>query len=225
MPLLPSTVFTRHYFPGLRLSTGLFYQWPIGIRFDLQGEEPIYLEPGHPGYSPTERLAYNEPYFREVNHRASALFHAAVQPDDEIVLVYQKSMYGRHRIRSRGFLLHQLGISKAQAAFQKIGPPYLYGFHPARWVRMNFTAKAAAIPADAILAAIANQDFGDRSPVIRGDLFFLNLTRGLIFHMYDDRGLDIIAVDKATLQPLFKTYNSWILDYDRAQVEAAFAGS
>lgn len=223
MPLLPSAAFLRHYFPGLPLSTGLFYRWPISIRFDLQGTEPIYRKPGHPDYSRKERLTYNEPYFREVNHRASMLFRAAFQPDDEVILVYQKSTYGRHRIRSREFLLQQLGITKADAAFQQVGSPYLYRFYPTRWARMNFTTKAAAVPAAAILAAIANQDFGGRSPVIRGDVFFLNVSRKLIFHMYDDRGLDIIAQDKATLQPLFEIYNNWLLDYDRTQIEAPFA--
>ncbi|UOQ55236.1 DUF3885 domain-containing protein [Hymenobacter cellulosivorans] len=222
MPPLPSTAFIQQHFPGLFLSSGLFYRWPIGIRFDLQGEHPIYLKPGHPAYSPTVRLAYNEAYFREVNHRASTLFHAAFQPDDELVLVYQKSAYKRGRIKTTDFLLRQLGILRSEALIKKIANPYRHLWPFGKWVRLYFSTSASAVPFPSIAAAIANQDFRDRAPAIRGDVFLLNLSRGLLFHLYDDRGLDILAADKATLQPLFETYNSWLLDYDRARVEETF---
>ncbi|UOQ74484.1 DUF3885 domain-containing protein [Hymenobacter cellulosilyticus] len=223
MPLLPSTAFTQHYFPGLALSSGLFYRWPSSIRFDLQGAEPMYLKPGHPGYSSNKQLTYNELYFREVTHRASTLFHAAFYPDDEVMLLYQKSAYKRGRIKTTDFLLRQLGINKSDVVFKKIANPYQAIWHLGSWVRMHFATTASTIPVRPILAAIANQDFRGRSPVIHGDVFFLNVSRGLIFHMYDDRGLDILATDQATLQPLFDTYNSWILDYDRARIEQTFA--
>ncbi|TGE25567.1 DUF3885 domain-containing protein [Hymenobacter aquaticus] len=212
----PSTAFLQQNFPGLqRLCAGLFYRWPIGIRFDLQGEHPIYLDANH--------HSYDERYFQEVIQRASDLFKAAFQPTDEVLVIYQKPTAKRQRIRNTEYLLRQLGIAASAIAFQRIDSHYLYGNYGSSWIRMYHATTAAAIPYPKLATAIANQDFGHRTPRTDGDVFFLNLSRDLIFHMYDDRGLDIVAADKSILRPLFETYNSWIMTFDREQVEATFS--
>ena len=40
--------------------------------------------------------------------------------------------------------------------------------------------------------------------------------------MYDDRGLDIISTDKEFLKSLYKTFDSWLLDYDRDEMKKRF---
>jgi hypothetical protein len=40
--------------------------------------------------------------------------------------------------------------------------------------------------------------------------------------MYDDRGLDIIAADKETLRPIYLTFNNWILEHDRKEIDKQF---
>ncbi|GAB3288377.1 hypothetical protein GCM10027348_04000 [Hymenobacter tenuis] len=53
-------------------------------------------------------------------------------------------------------------------------------------------------------------------------MFFLNQRTGLAFHMYDDRGLDILGPDVASLRPLYDTYSHLLLDYDRPQMDRLF---
>lgn len=52
------------------------------------------------------------------------------------------------------------------------------------------------------------------------EIYFVNITKRIIFHMYDDRGLDIIASDVETLKPIYTKFNNWILDYNRIQIDA-----
>jgi predicted Ser/Thr protein kinase len=40
--------------------------------------------------------------------------------------------------------------------------------------------------------------------------------------MYDDRGLDIVGINKKTLEPYYKKYNTWLLDYDRGKMDKIF---
>ena len=47
----------------------------------------------------------------------------------------------------------------------------------------------------------------------------------VIMHMYDDRGLDIIAAELNTLRPLFETFGDWILNNQRHRVEFRFKKS
>lgn len=53
-------------------------------------------------------------------------------------------------------------------------------------------------------------------------MYFINVTRNLIYHLYDDRGCDILAADKNDIRFLYETYNDWILDYDRNVIDETF---
>jgi hypothetical protein len=44
-------------------------------------------------------------------------------------------------------------------------------------------------------------------------------------HMYDDRGLDIIATNASTLLPLYERFADWILDNQRQKIDFRFKNS
>nr|WP_246187573.1 DUF3885 domain-containing protein [Ornithinibacillus caprae] len=44
----------------------------------------------------------------------------------------------------------------------------------------------------------------------------------MIYHLYDDRGCDVIASNKEDLYSLYKECNKWILDYDRVEIDKVF---
>jgi hypothetical protein len=46
---------------------------------------------------------------------------------------------------------------------------------------------------DCILRAIMHNDFPLKQPRIGDRVYFINQSRHIILHMYDDRGLDVIA--------------------------------
>lgn len=72
-----------------------------------------------------------------------------------------------------------------------------------------------------ILKAIGNTDFSIK-PYITDGIFFIHPQKHIIFFMYDDRGLDVIASDKEQLYPIYKMFNHWILDYDRERIDTIF---
>ena len=80
-----------------------------------------------------------------------------------------------------------------------------------------------------ILTAIGNTDFPPRKPrldnnsiLTNKEVYFINIDKKLIFHMYDDRGLDLIAADKESLKSIYEKYNDWILDNDRKKIQKQF---
>ena len=201
------TEFLQKNYRDLLLRAPIFYSWPIGIRFDLQNDSPTA----------------DDSYFREVVRRASVLFRAVFQADDPIIVVHQQWRGKRLRIKRSSYLLRQLNLSKAQLAFQQINNPYPQSFRPGRWNRVCAVTTASRIPFSEILEAISHQDFPPKKPVVHGDTFFLNQRTGIIFHMYDDRGIDIIAPTAAVLRHLYETHKDLILDYDREKITAVFA--
>jgi hypothetical protein len=72
-----------------------------------------------------------------------------------------------------------------------------------------------------VLRGIANCDHAI-TPSIGGRVYFLNPRSHLILHMYDDRGLDVVAADKSSVAALYEGFNGWILDYDRARIDLLF---
>lgn len=60
-------------------------------------------------------------------------------------------------------------------------------------------------------------------PKFDDDVFVVSEDNSLVYFLYDDRGLDIASDSLEKIAKLYETRNSWILDYDRALIEAKFA--
>jgi Domain of unknown function (DUF3885) len=75
--------------------------------------------------------------------------------------------------------------------------------------------------ADILLWNQVGQDLGiaPRAPV---QAKLVDLERGICVDAYDDRGMDITALEKAPLEALYAERNDWLLDYDRARMAAVF---
>ncbi|SLN56872.1 DUF3885 domain-containing protein [Ruegeria meonggei] len=63
-------------------------------------------------------------------------------------------------------------------------------------------------------------------PTFHGSMtaYFVDPENGLVLHLYDDRGMDVVATQKAPLNNLFARYNDWLLDYDLTRMTDMFGG-
>ncbi len=53
------------------------------------------------------------------------------------------------------------------------------------------------------------------TPSFRGTLAYLvDVSSGLVLHVYDDRGMDVAAMANEPLKGLFRTYRDWMLEHD-----------
>jgi hypothetical protein len=50
----------------------------------------------------------------------------------------------------------------------------------------------------------------------------VNISKKIIYHLYDDRGCDVIASDKEYIRFLYEDRNEWILNYDRNEIDSTF---
>ena len=44
-----------------------------------------------------------------------------------------------------------------------------------------------------------------------------------LYHLYDDRGLDILGGSRELLLPLYHQFNDWILEYNLEKIDRLFA--
>lgn len=200
-------------FKGLRLRKPLFYSWNFGLRFNLQV-----------GGTDTDE------YFLEVTRRASTIFKTAFSDSDNLFLVYMDYGYKRRKIRFLNFIFKQIdSLLKTEITyskeFQLYEPDDKFDIRNIAIIKLT----TDRIDYKNILTAIGHTDFPQRQPRLdhKGfltgkEIYFVNIDKKLIFHMYDDRGLDIISAHKETLRPIYQKHTDWILDYDRKQIDKQF---
>lgn len=204
--------FMENKFPGLQLGPPLFYSWEAAIRFELGvNDGPLGIHE-------------NPRYLPDVYRRAIDLFEALHEPEDVVYVVvdvpdFQRAGMSRLKvqvfsnyIKDRSLLFrlqHKTHIDEDEDGIYRAD-------------RFSLKCRCSDIRYVALLKAICNQDMGMR-PSVHYAVYFLNETKGTIYHAYDDRGCDVLGTDVETIRPLYETFNEWILEYDRYAIETIFS--
>lgn len=202
-------------FPGLSLEPPLFYSWESALRFEL----------GDPGLFDID----GEHYLERVYFRAIELFKELHHPNDDVILVtdayfanvakgrvHKLNLYQRF-IKNKKILRHiriEVIPDESDESDTSIGPPfYIHRF----WL----PCKAREIKYAPLIQAICNQDMALK-PKMKHRVFFVNITQGSIFHIYDDRGCDVISMTPDVLREVYDKYYGWILKYDKEKMDRFF---
>lgn len=59
-------------------------------------------------------------------------------------------------------------------------------------------------------------------PSARVHTFLIDVRASLLMHVYDDRGVDVIADDPDSLRALYTHCDTWLLDHDRERMNMLF---
>lgn len=184
--------FMFSHFNCVDFGGNLFGQWPVGIRFEI-GVEQV--------------------------SRAVKLYEFVFAKAEDCILVSQDWKPNRSLVKRLTPLFKTPGIfPKDPPRFQAVDvspfdeTPYLLS-----WTRLS----PLAFNANRMFQAIANREQSG-VPKIASGVYVIDPNSKLIMHMYDDRGLDIIATELDTLRPLFESFSDWILDNQRHRVDSRF---
>ncbi len=74
-----------------------------------------------------------------------------------------------------------------------------------------------------LLEEIIKSDFGNGCYALSSSVYFVNTENNTIFHLYDDRGADLVADRPGTLFNIYKNLNCLILDYDKEKIDSVFS--
>lgn len=202
-------------YPNLNLRPPLFYNWEIGIRFKLGVEWD------------GEYNFENSTYVQGLYKRAVMLFESLHSQDEEIFVVVDVDDFGNGKTfkhKARIFspyvygksILYKLKHAEIPYVFPEDDEDGKYKTH-----RFTLKCKASDMKYISLLKAVCNQDLGIQ-PSIFHRIYFINIKRKTIFHVYDDRGCDLIATFPESIRDIYSTYNDWILDYDKDEIDKVF---
>ncbi|MGG1608555.1 DUF3885 domain-containing protein [Bacillus wiedmannii] len=202
-------------FPNLELRPPLFYNGDIGIRFRL-------------GVNYDCNNIYEKcPYLEGVYNRAITLFQSLHATEDDIYIVVDVNDYGDGEIFKHKLNIFSKCVKEKSDLFklQKNTIPYIFPEDDEDGVykthRYTLKCKVSDLKYIPMLKAICNQDMGIK-PRIFHRVYFININKNTIFHVYDDRGCDVLATSPNTIRGIYHTYNAWILEYDRNKIDKVF---
>ena len=213
----------QHYmnkkFPTVKLTPSIYYQWETGIHFTLG--ENIYQ------FKKNDEL--NLDRFRLVYEQTTTIFNELFNQDDELFLV--TNIY-KHKTKEK--LTEKLKVYKSFLKYKndlmKIhvkSYPYPFEMDEAEEYEMqqfSLKCKRKDFKVHQLLKAACNEDF-PLYPKLGGysidypDVFFVNVTKDIIFFIYDDRGCEVIAHDVNKIRGLYEKYYDWVEDVDRKRIE------
>lgn len=202
-------------FPNLELRPPLFYNGDIGIRFKL-GVNYDY-----------NNIYENCPYLEGVYNRAITLFQSLHSKTDDIYIVVDVNDFADGETFKHKLNIFSKYVKEKSDLFklQKNTIPYVFpeddedGLYKTH--RFTLKCKVSDLKYIPMLKAICNQDMGIK-PSIFHRVYFININKNTIFHIYDDRGCDVLATSPNTIRDMYHTYNDWILDYDRNKIDKVF---
>ncbi|MEV9503529.1 DUF3885 domain-containing protein [Bacillus safensis] len=203
--------FLKSHFPDLVLTPPLFYGWPFSLRFEVAdwslGKESIVLE--------------------KAGDRAFEIVKYAFDPEDEMLLV--TDVYTEHELTKRKLLVYQKYVHRQVR--KRLRHELLTYVRPEiedslTLERFTLKCQLQDIRLRPLLHAICQEDFYAPNQILKGklryEIYLMNVSKKMIFHLYDDRGCDLIAAEPERLRPVYEGLQHWLLDYDRPQMDRLF---
>ncbi|HEX6376889.1 MAG TPA: DUF3885 domain-containing protein [Allosphingosinicella sp.] len=90
---------------------------------------------------------------------------------------------------------------------------------PARWRAFDLTGDLAGRDVLLWCSVAYEMAVSPKAPVMP---FLADFERGLLLHVYDDRGMDLTALGPDPLLDLYRSRSDWLLDHDRERMRLAF---
>lgn len=188
------------------LEQPIFYHAPVGIRFEIGGEEDVYVTKGM-----MRKLQPNPKYVNEACERALTIFNSLPQSNWVLrVDVYDK--------RDTDMVNKKLRLGTPKETVKK---KYFYEEDEITHYELYWDLNEIDWSVERIIKEIVLADIGGWNSLASA-VFLLHTKEHILYHLYDDRGLDVVAKNKEALRSLYEKYGDWILEYDREQIDFLF---
>lgn len=182
----------------------IFYNALHGIQFEIGSEEDVYIE------EKEDDLQANPIYIAHAFERVQAIYRSL--PDSPNVLRIDGSCEEENEIKEvleTICKLTKLPVPKEQY-FKKIFDEEFdstYIEFQSYWdlSEIDFTI------IETVLLEVIKADIGGYHD-FASNVFFMNTKCPFLFHLYDDRGADLVARDKELLSNIYEKFSSFILE-------------
>ncbi|UEX90050.1 DUF3885 domain-containing protein [Staphylococcus ratti] len=181
-----------------------FFEMDSAFHLDLSEREHPFLE---------DRDSFNKIYFTKVHNNAIQILEDLFSISDTIDIVFVNYLYGDTYRKTR--------LKEKFSYFTKDELPRFKKYTNGDGVQcyeLAYKNKSLKdINYKKLVRAICNQDFKGLSPSINQgvdyiEVYLINKTKNILYHLYDDRGLWLYFVNKELYLRYFQKYSDLAFD-------------
>lgn len=189
----------------------VFYNAPIGIRFEIGKILPDLSDSEN-----TDEHMVSQVYIEAALQRATSIYAALPHaPNILRIDTYTHENEAEHYVGSDLSVILPFPHTQRSKRINDDGVEHTM-------VQLYWDLNKISFSPEKLLKEIIKADFSGISE-LSSNVYFTHTGDVYLYHVYDDRGADLVAESKEILRPIYDEFNSWILEYDRKQIEKQFA--
>lgn len=202
--------FYENNFGNIVLSPPVFYNFPVGLRFEM-GDEKLEDE--------------NE-YIECAKSRALSIFNELFGENEKLYLVvdsYEKyrDFYDEEPVDNISIIKELVSKIDNEYCYEKLVQRYDDNENQYPYSRYVIEASKSSIDVDKLILKIVESEL-KRNSALSNSVFFISQSSGMLYFLYDDRGLDVVGNDRQKLKDIYTKFSDWILDSCTENVEKIF---
>lgn len=198
--------FMKKHYNDLALTPDFYQHWSIGI----------HLELGNNIYQFDENHQINLDLFNKVYKQLSELVPLLFKKTDTVLVVVNTYPQETKKIVYPNFFKRYVKEQKLK---------YSLHYHEFQWQddenhvfvqQMSLYCKVTDLKLELLLKTLIHEDFPPLQPRLRKkhclfapDVFLINVDTKCIFHVYDDRGCEVINTNLELHEKLVERLNGW----------------
>ncbi len=191
----------------------VFYNAPIGIRFKIGGEEDVYMKENS-----SNEYTYAPDYVLAALKRAETIYtNLPCSPH-----ILRIDGYPDEEVSAQELIFDICNAAGLPQPHEQVSMFLQCEEDVITQLQLYWDLRKASFRSEILLREIIKADIGGYSG-FASSVYFADTKNSVLFHLYDDRGADLVAARKDTLYPVFEQFGDWILDYDRDRINSIFA--
>ena len=188
----------------------MFYEFDIGLRFELGGER-------NPTSRPLKR-------FIQAFARADVISTELFENSQSLWLL--SSSYGDAMPKKKRLKPYKLsGLPRSSFRYLGATPQkdedHIKAFGSDVFRHWDATEIGDRDHLRGVLWLALGSELGIR-PTVHAQVYIVDFDRSIALHPYDDRGMDVVSMDKKHLSGLYETRKSWLFEHDISHMNAVF---
>ena len=210
--LLERTFETLKTIGNERLQLPIFYECPVSLRFETGDPElDIFLTEKH----------LNPKYLRSAFWRTSFLYEKVAPFDTLLWILYRTPDVDTDVDELIDRFCHLAHLPSPAEVYQQ--EVTTAAEEPMTRILLFWDMEDTPPKIQPLLEAVMRSDFkGLGFRELSSAIFFFDTKRHLLFHPYDDRGLDVVGKTPDDIRFLYEDCHNWLLDYDMERMKAIF---
>jgi len=196
----------NEYYKGLLLTPDLYHSLDLGIHVKL----------GEDMYQTNDDGKLNMKRFYNVYRHVAAVFSLLFKKDDDVILVANSYPNDSNKTVYPNFFQRYVKIQQKKYSLRMHEFIWQFDGDDICVQQMELLCKVSELKLESLLKTLIHKDFGSLKPQLRKkdclyppDVFFINVRTKCIFHIYDDRGCEIMNTDVKWHKQLVESLKEW----------------